>query len=110
MFNFKNIATAAIIATASLCTLDAVSALGAKADQCTKIAGYDVCYRDNGDYGADRIGVWAGNRNVADITVICTGGGGNRWELLAIVSTSATATSRLWPTAGAATTDSITRC
>jgi len=76
----KNIFAAAVIATAALCTVDAVSALGAKADQCTKIAGFDVCYRDNGDYGADRIGVWANNLNVADITVICTGGGGNRWE------------------------------
>ena len=64
----------------SLQALDAVSALGAKADQCRRVAGFDVCYRDNGNYGADRIAVWTGDYNVADMTVICTGGGGNRWE------------------------------
>lgn len=82
MFNFKNIAAAAAIATATLCTVDAVAALGAKANtRCTTLAGYDVCYIDNGNYGADKIGVFLPNgQNVAFMSVICTGGGGNRWE------------------------------
>ena len=81
MFNFKALAAAASHRNRwSLCTLDAVSAVEAKADQCRKVAGFDVCYRDNGNYGADRIAVWTNDYNVADMTVICTGGGGNRWE------------------------------
>ena len=76
MFNFKALAATAVIATAGFFTPVAVEAQ----DYCKKIAGFDVCYRDNGNYGADRIAVWANNYNVADMTVICTGGGGNRWE------------------------------
>ena len=78
----KNFFKAAIIATAALCTVDAVAALGAKANtHCTTIAGYDVCYVDNGAYGSDAIGVFLPNgQNVAYMDVICTGRGGNRWE------------------------------
>ena len=53
MFNLKNIATAALIATASLCTLDAVSTIGAKAMTCMDFDAGSLCndYQYSNRYG-----------------------------------------------------------
>jgi len=64
----KNFFTAALITTAALCTLDAVSALGAKAEH---INGYEVIVVDSGSYSeADSITVW-GPAGVESISVTC---------------------------------------
>jgi hypothetical protein len=64
----KNFFTAALITTAALCTLDAVSALGAKAEH---INGYEVIVVDSGSYSeADSITVW-GPAGVESISVRC---------------------------------------
>ena len=64
----KNFFTAALITTAALCTLDAVSALNAEAGT---INGYEVVVVDSGSYDqADAITVW-GPRGVESISVTC---------------------------------------
>ena len=66
----KKFFTAAIIATAALCTLDAVSAVSAEAGTGT-INGYEVITVDSGSYSrADSITVW-GPRGVESISVTC---------------------------------------
>ena len=64
----KNFFTAAVIATAALCTVDAVSAVSAKAEH---INGYEVIVVDSGSYSeADSITVW-GPAGVESISVTC---------------------------------------
>ena len=64
----KNFFTAALITTAALCTLDAVSSLSAEAKH---INGYEVVVVDSGRYDqADAITVW-GPRGVESISVTC---------------------------------------
>ena len=66
----KNFFTAAVIATAALCTVDAISALSAKAGTGT-INGYEVVVVDSGRYDqADAITVW-GPAGVESISVTC---------------------------------------
>ena len=77
MFNFKALVATAAIAATSIFAPAAVEAR----TQCHTLAGFDVCYVDNGNYGTDAIGVFLPNgQRVAFMNVICTGGGGNRWE------------------------------
>lgn len=77
MFNFKALVATAAIAATSIFAPAAVEAR----THCNTVAGFDVCYIDNGNYGTDKIGVFLPNgQNVAFMSVICTGGGGNRWE------------------------------
>ena len=77
MFNFKALAATAAITATSIFVPAAVEAR----THCNTIAGYDVCYVDNGAYGSDAIGVFLPNgQRVAFMNVICTGGGGNRWQ------------------------------
>jgi len=77
MFNFKTLLASAAIAVIGLVATEA----GYARTSCNTVAGFDVCYVDNGNYGTDAIGVFLPNgQNVAYMNVICTGGGGNRWE------------------------------
>ena len=64
----KNFFTVALITTAALCTVDAVSSLSAEAGT---INGYEVVVVDSGSYTqADAITVW-GPQGVESISVTC---------------------------------------
>ena len=76
MINFKALAATAVIAATSIIAPVAVEA----GTRCQSVGRYNVCRTDNGRYGTDYIGVFLGGTNVAFMSVICTGGGGNRWE------------------------------
>ena len=76
MFNFKALAATALIAATSIFVPAAVEAR----TTCERLGRYNICRTDNGNYGTDHIGVFIGQTNVAFMSVICTGGGGNRWE------------------------------
>jgi hypothetical protein len=76
MFNFKALAATALIAATSV-----IAPVAAEAGtRCERAGAYNICQTDNGHYGTDYIGVFRGGQNVAFMSVICTGGGGNRWE------------------------------
>ena len=76
MFNFKTLLASAAIAVIGLVATEA----GYARTTCDQVGRYSICQTDNGDYGTDHIGVYIGQTNVAFMNVICTGGGGNRWE------------------------------
>ena len=75
MFNFKKIAAAALIATASLCTLDAVSTLGAKAMTCMSFDAGSLCndYLYSNRYGQVYEVAYANGREKVGMTVLCDG-------------------------------------
>ena len=59
MFNIKNIFAGAVIATAALCTVDAIAPHTAKAAECFRDAGYRICFNlvaQNGSYNQWNVG------------------------------------------------------
>jgi hypothetical protein len=77
----KNIFTAAIIATAALCTVDAVSALGARANSnilCDTVEGFHACI----DYSSDADVMHVGDPQGREETIViqCFSGGGWKYE------------------------------
>lgn len=76
----KNIFAAAAIATAALCSVDAVSALGARAsvDLCDTLGGYNFCV----DYGANADVMHVGDPSGREETIAiqCFYGGGWKYE------------------------------
>ena len=69
--------TTVALAGACLVTGNAANA----ADGCaTTSTGYTICTIDRGHSGSDAIGVWNQyDQKVAQMSVVCTGNGGNRW-------------------------------
>lgn len=76
---FKSLLTA--VATASVAIAGFSSGAEARTNCFTVPSGYSVCTIDRGDYASDSIGIFnRSDRMVASMTVVCTGGGGNRWS------------------------------
>ena len=48
--------------------------------RCHNVNGFTVCTTDRGHYGMDTINVYRKGNNVASMSVVCTGGGGNTWN------------------------------
>ena len=77
----RTLATVAALAAATIGLGFSANKADASTGCQTLRNGYTICTVDNGHYGSDAIGVWTpSDYRVATMNVICTGGGGNRWE------------------------------
>ena len=71
---------ASALAAVALGSFAAPEAVNARTFCNTTSNGHTICRKDNGHSGSDFIRVWNPSGTViADMSVICTGGGGNRW-------------------------------
>lgn len=72
---FKSLLAATIVA-GSLVVAPAAHAAG-----CTHTnTGWTICSRDNGRMGVDHIGMVGPQGQEGGMSILCTGGGGNRWQ------------------------------
>ena len=84
---FTRIATA--LAAVTLGAFFVPEAVSARTYCNTTSNGHTISRKDNGHSGSDYIMAWDRRGNlVADMSVICTGGGGNRWSAKSAYSKS----------------------